>query len=63
VEKSTTPTQSPANEITSEKFILSIEQIDALSLRLMPEIKKFFTDTRTQKEFEKWKGKQQENKS
>ena len=44
---------------SSEKFTPSKKQIDAISLRLMPEIKKFFADKRTQKEFNDWKEKQE----
>ena len=39
-------------------FMPRKEQIDAISLRLMPEIKKFFADKQTQKEFKVWKENQ-----
>ena len=41
----------------SEVFTPSKEQINIFAERLVPEIKKFFTDERTQKEFNDWKKK------
>jgi hypothetical protein len=41
-----------------EAFTPTKDQLDALSRRLMPEIKKFFADEQTQKEFISWKEKQ-----
>ena len=42
----------------TEMFIPSKEQSLALARLLTPEIKKFFADERTQKEFNEWKEKQ-----
>jgi hypothetical protein len=36
----------------------SQEQIDALARRLMPEIKRFFSDEQIQQDFAKWKDAQ-----
>ena len=41
----------------------SDEQIKIFARRIMPEIKKYFTDENVKKEFQEWKKKQQENKT
>jgi hypothetical protein len=47
---------TPAEIITTQK------QIDALAIRLMPEIKRFFADEQIQREFREWKENQKSYK-
>ena len=56
------PKTGTDTNINNAKFIPSKEQMEAISLRLMPEVKKFFADERTQKEFNAWKEKQKKCK-
>ena len=56
------PTVSQATpKINSVNFKPSQKQINAFAKRLMPEIKKYLADERTQKEFDRWKEKQNIN--
>ena len=52
--KSVTTASPMATETIPAGFTPSQEQIDALTRRLMPEIKRFFDDEQIQKEFAKW---------
>jgi hypothetical protein len=40
---------------------VSDRQIEIFARRLLPEIKRFFTDESIRQEFEEWQGKRQEN--
>jgi len=53
-------TTTPDLEIQSDAtgFMPTAEQIESLSRRLMPEIKKFFADEQIQREFAEWREKQ-----
>jgi len=51
----------PILKATPKNFNPSQKQINAFAKRLMPEIKKFFADEQTQKEFNRWKEKQNIN--
>ena len=48
-------------KVNPVSFNLSQQQINAFAKRLMPEIKKYLADERTQKEFDRWKEKQNIN--
>ena len=56
-ETTLTPKSNISTISTNDKFVPTQEQIDALSLRLLPEIKKFFADKQIQNEFIAWKEK------
>ena len=58
MEESSTSTPQSETKTVQSDFVISQKQIDALASRLLPEIKKFYTDERTQKEFNEWKEKQ-----
>jgi hypothetical protein len=57
MKKSATANLSPPATTPSENFTPSREQIETISRRLVPEIKKFLADELTQNEFAKWKEK------
>jgi len=56
--KSQIENQKPVIETPTGKFEPTDEQIHALALRLMPEIKRYFTDEQIQREFTEWQKKQ-----
>jgi len=51
-------TSIPHTDDISGVFVPSREQIGAFAHRLMPEIKKFFTDEQAQQEFVRWQENQ-----
>ena len=55
-----TPDTTPDIDIQTNpaNYAPTQTQIDALARRLMPEIKKFFVDEQTQREFAKWQQRQ-----
>jgi hypothetical protein len=54
-----TPKTEPMLRTETEPadFTPTLEQIDALARRLMPEIKRFFADEDIQREFAEWQAK------
>ena len=50
------------NNAIPNGFVPTHEQIDMLARRLMPEIKRFFTDSQIQQKFTEWLEKQQMDK-
>ena len=54
-EKSISTAQSLEAETFPVNYIPSSDQVNTLAKLLAPEIKKFFADERTQKEFIEWK--------
>jgi len=45
-------------ETVPDVFVPSQKQIETLALRLMPEIKRYFSDEQIQREFIEWQEKQ-----
>ena len=58
MKKSQITNQKPYIEVSPGKFKPTDEQIKALAHRLMPEIKKYFTDEHIRQEFVDWLRKQ-----
>ena len=52
-----------AVQATPADYAPSQTQIDALARRLMPEIKKFFSDGQIQREFAEWQQRQRSTKA
>jgi hypothetical protein len=47
--------KTPYTELVFSVYTPTMEQIDALAWRLLPEIKKFFADEQIQEDFAQWK--------
>ena len=54
--------KEPCKNTEATDFEITEKQIEVLARRMLPEIKKFFTDEKVRLEFKEWQAKQQDKK-